>query len=1116
MKKFNKYISILMIFIGIFSASQVSATHIVGGEITYKSLGNNDYEIILTLRRDCNPGNLQFDPTASIGIFDGTTGTFVNELVLPFMASDSVGNTIVAECGFIGSNVCVQITSYRVVVNLTPQAGGYIFAYQRCCRNETLLNVVDPLYVGSTQWVHLTEEAMLLGNSTPTFNAWPDVYICANTPLVFNHSAIDADGDSLVYKTCVPYDGATFANPNPEPPAGPPYNSIPLLSPYDLSNMMGGTPLVIDAQTGIITANPNQIGQFSIGICVEEYRNGKLISTTHRDFQYNVRICLDPVQASFTRNEDPCNEELTYEFKNTTQDGATYNWNFNYPSTNPSFNSTAENPTFTYTEPGTYIVQLTGTTITRQCVDVVYDTIVIDARPANLTLSGPSNICTPNQKYTVGGGYGNYEWSNTPDFANILATGPEADIFFMDAVTTIYVRSTKSAECPPRVVSINVTNRAFEVNYESSQTLCKGKEKTISFSHNSNSLVTFVWNDPRVVASTDNSVTINSLPSDSGEITITGVATNEFGCTQDIILKVTISSAASPMFTATLKSCDDLTMCFNVTPAVSNIAWDFGVTGNSDTSSTASPCFLYPQAGNYIVRLTSKDPVCPFDAVTNTIVVPDINSNATITATIKDCNMKEVCFTATGNILGNIVWNFGDPSSSDNTSTMVNPCHKYTTEGTYNVTLTNSNTICPFDEVKTTVVIKAPLKISALGPLTVCSGASTDLMAQSNDPTAKYEWCANGVKIGDGPLLTVSPTANSTYVLKASNAEGCTDSIDVVVNVFNFDYTNDVPTIICPGDEYQIKVNIANPNDYTFVWTPADIIVNGGNTNAPLIMAMAGKEIKVVITSKITGCSSTATFNPTVQSAPAFTITSNLCPNQNGTINLSIQNPDNYTYVWTPASAIVSGGDTRNPVIKLGATTDLKVIITNITTGCMTDGSHTATVPAPIVVSFTNPQVEITQGKDGVLEIKNPIAGAVYTWSTGQTGTSITVDPTVNTTYTVSVTDPNGCTGSGTINVVVRTVNCTEKEEYLPNAFTPNEDNINDILYVKSNVITDMELVIYNRWGQEVFSSTDINKGWDGSCDGKKLSPDAYAYYLKGTCLNGDTFIKKGNVSILK
>src|SRR5690606_12620741 len=213
--------------------------------------------------------------------------------------------------------------------------GGYILGDQRCCRNETLANIVDPLRTGGTYWVHITQTALQLKNSSPRFLEWPDVYICANKPLSFDHVAVDPDGDSLVYKLCLPHKGATLEQPNPplynSQISPPPFPYVTWNPPFGLSNVLGGDPLAIDPHTGLLTAVPNLVGQFLVGICVEEYRNGVLISEIKRDFQFNVRICSQPPKAFF----DPPVEECTgleVSFTNNSLAAGTFKWYFDWPN----------------------------------------------------------------------------------------------------------------------------------------------------------------------------------------------------------------------------------------------------------------------------------------------------------------------------------------------------------------------------------------------------------------------------------------------------------------------------------------------------------------------------------------------------------------------------------------------------------------------------------------------------------------------------------------------------------------------------------------------------------------------------------------------------------------
>ena len=113
-------------------------------------------------------------------------------------------------------------------------------------------------------------------------------------------------------------------------------------------------------------------------------------------------------------------------------------------------------------------------------------------------------------------------------------------------------------------------------------------------------------------------------------------------------------------------------------------------------------------------------------------------------------------------------------------------------------------------------------------------------------------------------------------------------------------------------------------------------------------------------------------------------------------------------------------------------------------------------------------------------------------------------------------TDKDGCSGVDTVTVTVRKAKCDETDVYIPNAFTPNGDNNNDIFIPRSHFIDEMELVIYNRWGQEMFRSTDKNTGWDGTFKGKPMPPDAYAYYLKVICVNVEEYQKRGNVTLIR
>ncbi len=93
---------------------------------------------------------------------------------------------------------------------------------------------------------------------------------------------------------------------------------------------------------------------------------------------------------------------------------------------------------------------------------------------------------------------------------------------------------------------------------------------------------------------------------------------------------------------------------------------------------------------------------------------------------------------------------------------------------------------------------------------------------------------------------------------------------------------------------------------------------------------------------------------------------------------------------------------------------------------------------------------------------------------------------------------------------------CNDDALFIPNAFSPNDDQINDVLLVRgAEGFNSMNLIIYNRWGEKVFESSDPKIGWDGRFEGEPLSPDVYGYYLTVTCPAG-TIVDKGNITLLK
>jgi len=454
-----------IVVLALVPSNALKASHVVGGDISYVCLGGNTYRVMLTVRRDCFNGHpdADFDDPASIAIYalDGTLLVdFADngELFLPFMGDDTIVNDLDSNCGLVGSPVCVHESRYMGEVELDFRPEGYLLVYQRCCRNITLNNIIDPTETGSTYYIELTEEAQSVCNSAPSFNSWPDVYLCAGQDLIFDHSATDPDGDSLVYRLCTPSTGATFDDPRPQPAYPPPYADVSWAAGFSLGNLLGsGTPLTIDPQTGIITARPDDVGQYLVGVCVDEYRNGIKISEHRRDFEYNSRLCLDPVIAEVEPFENNC-DTLGFSFvRGMNNNGDNWEWIIEDLAGNVLLNIVNQDPSFTFPAEGTYIVTLIETRDVDMCEVVNSFEIPVYDRNYEIDFSVDIVSCTGDLidlalmdlSTTLNPGENIIAWNWTVNSNGVITnySGPSVNISVPDVSTVISLEVIFETNC---------------------------------------------------------------------------------------------------------------------------------------------------------------------------------------------------------------------------------------------------------------------------------------------------------------------------------------------------------------------------------------------------------------------------------------------------------------------------------------------------------------------------------------------------------------------------------------------------------------------------------------------------------------------------------------------
>jgi gliding motility-associated-like protein len=357
----------------------------------YKYLGSNQYRIRLDLYIDCQNGNPQAissDATAYIGVFNGQTRNMLGGY--PKQISRQGPKRVVKtnyNCIVQAPNACVDQYWYEVTFTLPPITGGYYISFQRCCRNGSINNLVDPGGTGANYWTLIPDARTLSNkkeNNSAVFKELPPNFLCTNTPLKFDHSALDVDGDSLVYELFRPFTGGTSNAPRPDQGANgdlqmPPFSQITWSAGYiDTNPINGNPPLQIDSKTGYLTLTPTKTGQFVVGILVKEYRKGQLIGTTRRDYQFNVQSCVIDVVASYFVPTFICGYK--YKFQNKSSSAQRYHWDFGIDSLK-SDTSNLPSPTYTFPHAGKFRVKLYA--YKNKCLDsfLAYVTVVEPLKP---------------------------------------------------------------------------------------------------------------------------------------------------------------------------------------------------------------------------------------------------------------------------------------------------------------------------------------------------------------------------------------------------------------------------------------------------------------------------------------------------------------------------------------------------------------------------------------------------------------------------------------------------------------------------------------------------------------------------------------------------------------
>ncbi len=390
------------------------ATHLVGGYFTYKCLGaanatEVDYEITFRQYRDCQNGNPQapLEDTIPLSIFNSSNVLVRVDTILRKFTNqipDNINNPCVVQ----SPDVCVEEGVSTDTIRLLRNAG-FLIVFQRCCRNGIIDNITNPGDQGATYTAFIPSFNSVGCNSSPTFNNFPPIVLCSQFDVNLDLSASDADNDSLVYSFCAPLNyPITNGQPLPNPAFAPPYANIPFEFPQTATNPIPSNPQIsINSSTGKLTGAPTSIGNYVVGFCVEEYRNGVLLSTTTRDIQINTGNCSPAIINAVQSQEQLCTGlgvNFTNQSFSADLDTLFYFWNFG-DLTTLADTSTEEDPFYIYPDSGNYTITLIVNP-GFSCADTSYILFRVDS-VLNPLLEQNGNYCATQNSvdFSVGGAF---------------------------------------------------------------------------------------------------------------------------------------------------------------------------------------------------------------------------------------------------------------------------------------------------------------------------------------------------------------------------------------------------------------------------------------------------------------------------------------------------------------------------------------------------------------------------------------------------------------------------------------------------------------------------------------------------------------------------------------
>lgn len=876
--------------------------------------------------------------------------------------------------------------------------------------------------------------------------------------------------------------------------------------------------------TALSTATPDTVQHtFISGVVDTFYVKLKAVNDCGADsLMYSIVVAPNSIRLNLAVNGTEhfgCAPHAV-SFINNSQGASLFLWNFG-DGANTTTAKNVDTVRHTYLTPGTYTVALRAV---NNCSDTTTtETIVVYPTPRAQFTANTFNVCIGDSvKFANGSdsataclwkfGDGLTSTLNNPSHAYTTAG--------TYAVTLVAYRNNPSgnvcADSAKQTITVSATQTGF---FTVSDSVSSCAPATVTMINRNRPSVSALWDFGDGATASGDSVTHTYQTAGTYVVKLTVKVPG--GCTYVSTKTVTVAGPKGELQYAKGYVCGPSPVQLRVAATgATSYAWDFG---DGTTLTTAQPTVYhtYANPGYYLPKVTLANGSCGVLLKgLDTIKVDNVDGGFRWVQT-QSCGTTTLTFTDTSHVFfgaQSIQWNFGD----NTTGTGSNPSHSYAASGTYAVQMIVQGKSGCADTVSTpvNVTIKSKPIAGINAKDTGCTQRSLafNALVQTVDPVNFIQWNVSNGAGGTGAVFTYTFTTVGTYTVRlvVGTTTGCYDTAYHTVRINPSPAISATPSLtLCRGATAPLNATGAA----TWQWLPLSGL---SCYNCPDPIASPTVTTPYVVEGRDgSGCAGYDTVVVTVIQPLKMTVSPDDSVCTGSSVNLLASGASSYN--WSPGVGLNSTA-ISNPTASPTVTTRYRVVGYD-GYNCFTDTAFVTVAVGRYPTVSLGPDLTLPAGTLYPLATtvtSGPIRNWLWTPTTDLSCAACALpvaEIKKDITYTVKVTSAYGCSASDTINIKV---SCAEDQVYVPNAFSPDGDGLNDVFMVRGRGIARVTYFrVFNRWGEMVFEAAnfkpnDPKAGWDGRVKGKAGGSDVFVYTWEAVCENGAVFSGKGNVSLIK